>query len=49
LVKRLFGFPELRDWLIAAGLRDVRGFGEDGEPLTADHRRMVVVATRPEN
>jgi SAM-dependent methyltransferase len=48
-VKRLFGFPELRDWLIAAGLRDVRGFGEDGEPLTADHRRMVVVATRPES
>jgi SAM-dependent methyltransferase len=48
-VKRLFGFPELRDWLLAAGFRDVRGFGEDGQPLTADHRRMVVVAELPEN
>ncbi len=43
-VKRLFGFPELRDWLLAAGFDDVTGYGEDGRPLTADHERMVVVA-----
>lgn len=43
-VKRLFGFPELRDWLIAAGFDDVKGYGEDGQPLSADHKRMIVVA-----
>ncbi|WP_410589497.1 SAM-dependent methyltransferase [Amycolatopsis sp. lyj-23] len=46
-VKRLFGFPELRDWLLAAGFAEVAGFGEDGAPLTAHHRRMVVVAELP--
>ena len=43
-VKRLFGFPELRDWLLAAGFGTVAGYGEDGLPLTASHRRMVAVA-----
>lgn len=46
-VKRLFGFPELRDWLLAAGFATVAGYGEDGQPLTASHRRMVVVAGLP--
>jgi hypothetical protein len=46
-VKRLFGFPELRDWLLAAGFTAVTGYGEDGRPLTADHKRMVIVAARP--
>ena len=46
-VKRLFGFPELRDWLLAAGFTAVTGFGEDGQPLTADHKRMVIVAGLP--
>ena len=46
-VKRLFGFPELRDWLLAAGFAGVTGFGEDGQPLTADHKRMVVAARLP--
>jgi hypothetical protein len=46
-VKRLFGFPELREWLLAAGFTAVAGYGEDGQPLTADHRRMVVVAGLP--
>ncbi|MBL7255660.1 class I SAM-dependent methyltransferase [Paractinoplanes lichenicola] len=45
-VKRLFAFPELRDWLVAAGFDEVAGFGEDGEPLTAEHHRMVMVAGR---
>jgi SAM-dependent methyltransferase len=43
-VKRLFGFPELRDWLLAAGFTAVTGYGEDGRPLTADHKRMIIVA-----
>ncbi len=42
--KRLFGFPELRDWLLAAGFTAVSGYGEDGRPLTDDHKRMVLVA-----
>jgi SAM-dependent methyltransferase len=46
-VKRLFGFPELRDWLLAAGFAEVSGFGEDAQPLTADHKRMVVTARLP--
>jgi SAM-dependent methyltransferase len=46
-VKRLFGFPELRDWLLAAGFATVRGYGEDGQPLTADHERMIIVADKP--
>ncbi len=43
-VKRLFAFPELRDWLLAAGFTRVAGYGEDGRPLTAEHRRMITVA-----
>ena len=46
-VKRLFGFPELRSWLLAAGFTAVAGYGEDGRPLTADHQRMIVVADLP--
>jgi SAM-dependent methyltransferase len=46
-VKRLFGYPELRDWLLAAGFATVAGYGEDGLPLTAGHRRMVVVGGLP--
>jgi SAM-dependent methyltransferase len=46
-VKRLFGFPELRDWLLAAGFTAASGYGEDGRPLTADHKRMVIVADLP--
>lgn len=45
-VKRLFGFPELRDWLLAAGFTTVSGYGEDGQPLTSGHKRMIVVAER---
>ncbi len=43
-VKRLLGFPELRDWLVAAGFAAVNGYGEDGWPLTIEHQRMIVVA-----
>jgi SAM-dependent methyltransferase len=46
-VKRLLGFPELRDWLLTAGFTTVNGYGEDGQPLTADHKRMVIVADLP--
>ena len=43
-VKRLFAFPELRDWCTAAGFTNVTGYGEDGRPLKLDHNRMVVIA-----
>jgi hypothetical protein len=43
----LFGFPELRDWLLAAGFATVAGYGEDGLPLTAGHQRMIIVADLP--
>lgn len=46
-VKRLFAFPELRDWLTASGFTGVAGYGEDGRPLKADHHRMIVVAELP--
>lgn len=42
---RMFTYPELRDWLLEAGFATVDGYGEDGEPLTPQHRRMIVVAT----
>ena len=44
LFVRLPSFTELRGWLLDAGFSRVDGFGEDGEPLHQDHRRMVVVA-----
>src|SRR5262249_61673295 len=37
-VKRLFGFPELRDWLLTAGFTEGTGYGEDARPLTPGHR-----------
>jgi SAM-dependent methyltransferase len=46
-VKRMFAFPELRDWLLAAGFAHVSGYGEDGRELSADHQRMIVVARLP--
>ncbi|SFQ42763.1 Methyltransferase domain-containing protein [Amycolatopsis arida] len=42
---RLFTFPELRDWLRGVGFGTVHGYGEDGAPLTAEHRRMITLAT----
>jgi 2-polyprenyl-3-methyl-5-hydroxy-6-metoxy-1,4-benzoquinol methylase len=41
---RLFTFPELRGWLHTAGFTAVSGYGEDGNPLTAEHRRMITIA-----
>ena len=43
---RMLTFPEIRDWLLDAGFVQVRGLGEDGAPLTAEHRRMIVLAQR---
>src|SRR3546814_20349623 len=37
---RVHTFPELRDWLRAAGFATVDGYGEDGAALTAEHRRQ---------
>jgi SAM-dependent methyltransferase len=43
---RMLTAAELRDWMLAAGFREAKAFGEDGEPLTLDHRRMTVVARK---
>lgn len=43
---RLFAFPELRDWLLAAGFTRVDAFSGDGQTLDENSRRMVVRATR---
>jgi SAM-dependent methyltransferase len=43
---RCVTFTELRDWLLAAGFSAVDVSGHEGEPLTLEVRRMLVVATR---
>ena len=43
---RMFTAAELQDWLRAAGFRDTRAYGEDGEPLTLGHRRMAIVGRK---
>ena len=43
---RMFGAAELQDWLRAAGFHDTSAYGEDGEPLTLEHRRMTVVGRK---
>jgi SAM-dependent methyltransferase len=42
---RMPTFPELHDWLLAGGFAAVEAFGEDGEPFTREHRRMLAVAS----
>ena len=34
----------LRDWLLEAGFEAVEAYGQNGEPLRFDSRRLVVVA-----
>ena len=43
---RMFTAAELRDWLLAAGFRETSAYGEDGGPLTLEHRRMALVARK---
>lgn len=43
---RMFTFPELRDWLLAADFSSVEAFDEQGAPLALESRRMLVVATK---
>jgi SAM-dependent methyltransferase len=43
---RMLTAAELSDWMLAAGFREAHAFGEDGEPLTLEHRRMTVVARK---
>jgi SAM-dependent methyltransferase len=43
---RMFSAAELQDWLRAAGFRETHAYGEDGEPLTLEHRRMAIVARK---
>ncbi len=47
-VKRMFAFPELRDWCTASGFTHVTGYGEDGNPLSSDHNRMITIAKLPQ-
>src|SRR5262249_854565 len=46
-VKRLFGFPELRDWLLAAGVTAATGHGREGGARRADEGGMVSIGGRP--
>ncbi len=43
---RLLSFPELRDWLLAAGFSRVEGYGREGARLTYYSDQMLVVAIR---
>jgi len=43
---RMFTFPELRDWLLAADFSSVEAFDEQAAPLALESRRMLVVATK---
>lgn len=43
---RMFAFTELRDWLLGAGFARVAGYGEQGEPLSMESRRMITVGRR---
>ncbi|MGH8883933.1 MAG: SAM-dependent methyltransferase [Egibacteraceae bacterium] len=46
LFVRLLSFPELREWLLAAGFSRVDGYGRDGQPLNSYSTHMLAVATR---
>lgn len=43
---RLFTFTELREWLADAGFTGIDGYGDGGDRLTIDSRRMIVTARR---
>ena len=43
---RFYTFTELRTLLFDAGFTHVEAVGHDGEPLTLESRRMIVIATR---
>ncbi|MUL36301.1 class I SAM-dependent methyltransferase [Gloeocapsopsis dulcis] len=43
---RHFTFTELQEWLLQMGFQEVQGYGNDGELLTLDSRRMIVLAIK---
>lgn len=43
---RFYSFTELRSLLLDVGFSSVDGVGHDGDPLTLETRRMIVIATR---
>jgi len=43
---RHFTFTELRDWLLQTGFQEVQGYGNNGEPVSLDSRRMIVLAIK---
>lgn len=44
---RLYNATEIRGLLIQTGLEDYRLLGEDNQPVSANSRRIVVIARRP--
>jgi hypothetical protein len=42
----MFIAAELRDWLLDAGFAAVDFYDGEGEPLTAQGRRMITIARR---
>jgi SAM-dependent methyltransferase len=43
---RVFTFAGLRDWMLAAGFREVQGHGPGGSTLEADSPRLIIVARK---
>jgi SAM-dependent methyltransferase len=43
---RLLTAAELRDWLLGAGFSEATAYGDDGAPISLEHRRMTVVARK---
>ncbi len=43
---RMFIAAELAAWLRDAGFTEIEFYGDDGEPLTAESRRMVTIARK---
>jgi hypothetical protein len=43
---RMFVAAELRDWLLDAGFTSVNLVDPNGDPLTAQSRRMISIAYR---
>ena len=44
---RLYNATEIKQMLERVGLVDWRLLGEDGQPVTARSRRMIVIARKP--
>jgi len=43
---RMLTAAELRSWMLGAGFSEAFAYGDDGEPLTLEHRRMTIVGRK---